>query len=317
MNAEAGFTALNLSATTNANKLVIFYTGTTDNYEFGILGNAAIKLNIQPSANTYYAYSQYTKQEYFDFSPNSAYYGPSLTSAIGVFELQIADDPLDDTLDYSDLPYGVEVSTLGYTVYDQSGFAFAGNVNTSTLFGITYQPPASAVGVPGSATFGFPQPWTTIASFEAVSSFINRYDQRNDFNINIKIRSGHSEGSIRYQPYTIEINQANASEIIKIPYIDTFGNAGYTFIESQPAFVNQKITSRTSFDVTKDKLMRIRYKCIPYSNTGDIVYYTDINGPYVEKIVKSISYYYKVVPRIFTATTLAVTLTCPGDGHPF
>ena len=108
------------------------------------------------------------------------------------------------------------------------------------------------------------------------------------------MRSGHSNGSTRYQPYTIEIVQASSNEAVYKKYV-----------------------SRSEIDFTKDKMMRLRFKCIPYSNTGEVIYYADLDGPYLDQTIGSTAYYYKVVPRICTATTFSVTLTSPGDGHPY
>ena len=74
-------------------------------------------------------------------------------------------------------------------------------------------------------------------------------------------------------------------------------------------------------DFTKDKMMRVRFKCIQFSESGEVVYYTDIPGPYVKKVVPGGdlvgTYYWGLIPRVCTVTTLAATLSCPGDGHPF
>jgi hypothetical protein len=303
LNAEPTFvdaTSLNLSAYDSGGKLKIEYRGVTDGFEFGVIGTGALKLGIQPVANTYYSYAYNSSPGLFDLFTEDATATANLASAVAVFEIQMADDPYDDTLDYTDLPYGVDVSTLGYSVYDPSGNAYAGNVNTSTLYSITYQPPASAVGLVGSATRGFPQPWTTIATFETgVSSFANVYSiSRNDFNINIKFRSGGFYGATQYQPYVIEITQASGTEA-----------------------VSKKVINRATMDFSKDKMMRVRFKCIQFSDSGEVVYYTDVPGPYVKKVVYggelAGTYYWGLIPRVCTVTTLAATLSCPGDGHPF
>jgi len=289
LNADSNFTAatgLNLSSYIENNKLALAYQGTTDNYQWGVLGTLVDKLGLSASANTYYKHAYRTKTEGFDWKYNGGSFTGDLASSVAVFEIQMADDPFDGTLDYTDLPYGVNVSTLGYPVYDPSGNAYLGNVNTSTLYSITYQAPPSAIGVPGVATRGFPQPWTTIATFETgVSSFPNVYSiNRGDFNVNIKFRSAGFFGATYYQPYVVEITQASGVEA-----------------------VSKKIINRTTMDVTKDKMMRVRFRCIQYASNGQIVYFTDFDSPYN----------YGVIPRVCTVTTLAATLSCPGDGHPF
>lgn len=291
LNAEPTFTdatSLNLSAYDSAGKLKIEYRGATEDFEFGVVGTGASKLGIQPVANTYYSYVYNSRPGLFDLYTEDATKFANMASAVAVFEIQMADDPYDDTLDYTDLPYGVNVSDLGYVVYDPSGNPYAGDVNTSTLYQITYQAPASAVGLVGSATRGFPQPWTTIATFETgVSSFQNIYSTtRNDFDVNIKIKSGGFVGATQYQPYVVEITQASGTEA-----------------------VTKKIINRATMDFSKDKMMRVRFKCIQFSPTGDVAYYTDLP--------REISGTSGIIPRVCTVTTLAATLSCPGDGHPF
>lgn len=291
LNAEPTFTdatSLNLSAYDSAGKLKIEYRGATEDFEFGVVGTGASKLGIQPVANTYYSYVYNSRPGLFDLYTEDATKFANMASAVAVFEIQMADDPYDDTLDYTDLPYGVNVSDLGYVVYDPSGNPYAGDVNTSTLYQITYQAPASAVGLVGSATRGFPQPWTTIATFETgVSSFRNIYSTtRNDFDVNIKIKSGGFVGATQYQPYVVEITQASGTEA-----------------------VTKKIINRATMDFSKDKMMRVRFRCIQFSPTGDVAYYTDIP--------REISGTSGIIPRVCTVTTLAATLSCPGDGHPF
>lgn len=303
LNADSNFTAatgLNLSSYVENNKLALAYQGTTDNYQWGVIGTLADKLGLSASSGSNYKYAYKTKTDTFDWKYPGASVTPNFASAIAVFELQMADDPYDDILDYTDLPYGVDVSTLGFTVYDPSGAPYAGNINTSTLYPITYQAPPSAVGLVGVATRGFPQPWTTIATFETgISSLPNVYSTtRGDFDINIKFKSAGFFGATYYQPYVIEITQASGAEA-----------------------VTKKIINRTTMDVTKDKMMRVRFKCIQFSDTGNVVYYTDIPGPYQKTVVLSGdlagTYYYGILPRVCTVTTLAATLSCPGDGHPF
>jgi hypothetical protein len=287
LNVESTFSSLlALSAYEDSGKLKIEYVNATDGYEFGITGTGAKKLGLQPVPNTNYSYCYNAKPDRYDLLFTDATITPTFASAVAIFEVQMADDPYDDTLDYTDLPYGVDVSTLGYTVYDPSGNPYAGNVNTSTLYSITYQAPPSAVGLVGVATRGFPQPWTTVATFQnGVSSFINTYStSRNDFNINIRFRAGGFFGATSYQPYVIEITQASGAEA-----------------------VSKKLINRETMDFTKDKMVRVRFKTIQYAENGQVFYFTDTIGPYNVGII----------PRVCTVTTLAATLSCPGDGHPF
>lgn len=86
---------------------------------------------------------------------------------------------------------------------------------------------------------------------------------------------------------------------------------------------------RETMDFTKDKMMRVRFKSIQYSQTGDTVPFSDINSPYIDTSIgvngvinvtdgeNNGTYYVKLIPRVVTVTTLATTLSCPGDGHPF
>jgi|LakMenEpi03Aug12_release.lakeMendotaPanAssembly.Ray.scaffolds.fasta_scaffold14120_8 hypothetical protein len=307
---DTAASALNLSATVNAGKVKIQYMGTDSGYEFGVVGTGARKLGLSPVANTQYVYSYVSKEDLFDLTNSSlsVEYTANLASAVAVFEIQMADDIYDDVLDYTDLPYGVQVSSLGYTVYDSSGNAYDGSTYTSALYPITYQAPPSSVGVPGVATRGFPTPWTTIATASAgFNTFTNIYSpSRNDFNINFKFKAAGFSGSQFYQPFVIEVNQVSGADV-----------------------VSKKFMGRETMDFTKDKMMRVRFKSIQYSQTGDTVPFSDINSPYIDTSIgvngvinvtngeNNGTYYVKLIPKVVTVTTLATTLSCPGDGHPF
>ena len=303
-NATVPLADIQLEAFEDGTRVGFRYIGSTDGFEFGILGDALASMGISPASGSNYVHSKFTKQDFFDMSPTGGSFTASLASSIVVFDLQVRDDAYYDVLDYSDLPYGITASDISYPVYDPSGNPFTssplGALNTSTLVSTTYLAPPSSFGLVGEATRGFPLPWSSVGLVIAgVSSFAAAYSpDKKYFDLNIRLRSGGFEGSLFSQPYTIELNQTSGE-----------------------SSVTKKILNVANIDFTKDKMMRLVFKSIQFSNEGTVQHFSDIPGPYVLKTLTSGegigNYYYSLVPEVVTLTTLAATLSCPTDGHPY